>query len=258
MKDNLSLSERHESILTLLKEHGSVSVLQLAEQFGVSEVTIRKDLSTLEQQNRLYRSHGSAKAVNPYIGNRHIDEKKKRNVAEKRAIGEMAATLLVEEDSVILASGTTISAFAAEIKPQGKLSVVTASTPVTEILSQQANIDVFQLGGLTRHSSLSVVGSFAEDMLSHFCCSKLFLGVDGIDLKGGLTTTDVQEAALNRAMIAASQKVIVLADSTKFGRRGLSKICGLDKVDLIITDGGVGPETLHQLAEHNIEVIVVD
>lgn len=256
--ESLSLSERHEKILSMLNEKGSVSVMKLANYFGVSEVTIRKDLSTLEQQNRLYRTHGSAIPVSPYIGNRHINEKKKRNVSEKRAIGVAAARLIIEEDSIILGPGTTISAFAQELSPIGKLTVITSSTPVTTILSQDGNINVYQLGGMTRCSSMSVVGPFAEEMLTHFNCSKLFIGVDGIDMESGITTTDTLEASLHRKMISAAEKVIVLADSSKFGRRGLSKICGLDEVDLIITDSGVQPSFLEQLAERNVEVIVVE
>jgi len=105
---------------------------------------------------------------------------------------------------------------------------------------------------------VSVVGPFAEQMLRHFNCSKLFVGVDGIDLEFGLTTTNMLEATLNGAMMNAAQKVIVLADSSKFGRRGFSKICDLEAVDRIITDSGIQPLYLERLRERGIEVIVVD
>ena len=103
-----------------------------------------------------------------------------------------------------------------------------------------------------------VVGPFAEQMLRNFNCSKLFVGVDGIDPEFGLTTTNMLEASLNGAMIDAGQKVVVLADSSKFGRRGFSKICDLEAVDLIITDSGVQPLYLERLRERGIEVKVVD
>lgn len=128
-----------------------------------------------------------------------------------------------------------------EIKPVGRLTVITASVPVTSILSQKSNIDVIQLGGITRSSSVSVVGPFAEEMLKHFNCSKLYMGVDGIDLECGLTTTNLLEAALNGVMINSAQKVIVLADSSKFGRRGFSRICSLDSVDMISPTAGCSP-----------------
>jgi len=251
----LSLPERHNRILALLQQNGSISVVQLAELFKVSEVTIRKDLSFLEQQKKLYRTHGSAILISPYISDRHVNEKEKKNVAEKRAIGAKAASLVAQDDSIIIASGTTMAFLAREIKPVGHLTVITAAVPVTSILSQDTNVDVIQLGGITRSSSVSVVGPFAEQMLGNFNCSKLF---DGIDLEFGLTTTNMLEAALNRVMMNAAQKVIVLADSSKFGRRGFSKICDLEAVDRIITDSGVQPLYLERLRERGIEVTVVD
>ena len=246
----LSLPERHSRILSLLQQNGSISVTQLSELFKVSEVTIRKDLSYLEQQKKLYRTHGSAILISPYISDRHVNEKEKKNVAEKRAIGAAAAALVSQDDSIIIASGTTMAFLAREIKPVGRLTVITAAVPVTQILSQHADVDVIQLGGITRSSSVSVVGPFAEAMLRNFNCSKLFVGVDGIDTE--------LEASLNGAMINAAQKVVVLADSSKFGRRGFSKICDLEAVDRIITDSGVQPLYLERLRERGIEVTVVD
>lgn len=254
----LSLPERHGRILELLRQNGSISVAQLSELFRVSEVTIRKDLSSLEQQKKLYRTHGSAIPVSPYIGDRHIHEKEKRNVVEKRAIGAAAARMIAHDDSIIVASGTTMAFLAREIVPQGHLTVVTNSVVVTQILSQHEGVDVLQLGGLTRSSSASVVGPFAEQMLGHFNCSTLFLGVDGIDLDFGFTTTNMLEASLNGAMMNAAQKVVVVADSSKFGRRGFSRICDLEAVDLIVTDSGIQPLCLDRLRERGIEVTVVD
>lgn len=254
----LSIAERHARILALLQQNGSISVMQLAEMFKVSEVTIRKDLSYLESQKKLYRTHGSAILISPYIGDRHVNEKEKKNVSEKQRIGAAAASLIAPDDSIIIASGTTVLFLAHEVKPEGRLTVISSSVPVVQTLSQNASIDVIQLGGITRSSSMSVVGPFAEQMLANFNCSKLFIGVDGIDLESGLTTTNMLEASLNVAMIAASQKVVVLADSSKFGRRGFSKICDLDAVDLIITDSGVQSRYVDRLRERGIEVMVVE
>ena len=142
----LSLPERHSRILSLLQQNGSISVTQLSELFKVSEVTIRKDLSYLEQQKKLYRTHGSAILISPYISDRHVNEKEKKNVAEKRAIGAAAAALVSQDDSIIIASGTTMAFLAREIKPVGRLTVITAAVPVTQILSQHADVDVIQIG----------------------------------------------------------------------------------------------------------------
>ena len=121
----LSLPERHSRILSLLQQNGSISVTQLSELFKVSEVTIRKDLSYLEQQKKLYRTHGSAILISPYISDRHVNEKEKKNVAEKRAIGAAAAELISQDDSIIIASGTTMAFLAREIKKIFKQNLLT-------------------------------------------------------------------------------------------------------------------------------------
>jgi DeoR/GlpR family transcriptional regulator of sugar metabolism len=135
---------------------------------------------------------------------------------------------------------------------------VSASLQVSEILASNEAVEIVQLGGVLRHSSNSVVGKYAEQMLSNFCCSKLFLGVDGIDLEFGLTTTDVREAELNREMMRTAQKIVVLADSSKFRRRGFSKIANIEDVDIIITDSGIPEAIARRIEELGVELIVVE
>ncbi len=262
IKDNqelsgVSVSERHKVILDILRVQGSVSVLDLAERLNVSEVTIRKDLTTLECQNLLYRTHGKAIPISPYIGDRHINEKEKQAVLEKSAIGREAANLIYDNDSIIIASGTTILYAAKEMADKRGLTVVTASVTVSSVLSQNKYIDVVQLGGLVRESSVSVVGSFAENMLKLFNCSKLFMGADGLDLDFGVTTTNLMEANLNRMMMDTAQKTILLIDSTKFGKKGFSKICGVEEIDHIITDSGISQAYVDNLRERGVEVTIV-
>ncbi len=196
--------------------------------------------------------------INPYINDRPVNEKEKHNAAEKRAIGIRAASLVTPDDSILIASGTTMLFLAREIKAQGRLTVITSAVNIVPILVRDHNVDVVQLGGMVRNTSVSAVGVYAERMLQDFSCSKLYLGVDGIDLEYGLSTTNLMEAGLNRAMIRTAQKTIVLADSSKFGRRGFSKICDLSDVDQIITDSNVSPHTLAQLRSQGIEVTVVE
>lgn len=201
-----SLAERHKSILDILQLQGSVSVSDLAERLEVSEVTIRKDLSALEKQNKLYRTHGRAIPISPYIGDRHINEKEKQFVMEKRAIGKVAASMVNEHDSILMASGTSILYAAKELVEKKNITVISASVSASSLLSQNKDIDVVQLGGIVRESSVSVVGSFAEDMLKYFNCNLLFMGADGVDLEFGVTTTNMMEANLNRMMMNTSQQ----------------------------------------------------
>ena len=142
-------------------------------------------ITLLEEKEMLYRTHGSAILINPYINDRHVNEKEKSYPEEKRLIGRYAASLITADDSILIASGTTMHALAREIVPQGHLTVIAAAINVTNILARNKNIDIIQLGGFVRNSSVSVVGNYAEKMLENFSCSKLFMGVDGIDLDYG-------------------------------------------------------------------------
>ena len=169
----------------------------------------------------------------------------------------MAAQLVTPRDSILIASGTTVHALARNIHTTDKLTVITASLEVARILANDNNVDIIELGGILRHSSLSVVGKYAESALSDFSCSKLFIGVDGIDLDFGITTTNMMEASLNRVMIQTAQKTIVLADSSKFGHRGFSKIVDTKDVDHIITDSHISPSTAHAIEEMGIELTIV-
>ena len=254
----MTKEERHALILDLLMHQDSILVTDLSEQLNVSSVTIRKDLTELEKAKKLYRNHGKAILIDPYSENRNISEKEKYFVDEKRLIGLQAASLITPKDSILIASGTTVHALARHIHAVDKLTVITASLEVSSILAKDRNIDIIQLGGLLRHSSLSVVGKDAESALSNFSCSKLYLGVDGIDLDFGITTTDMMEASLNRVMMKTAQKTIVLADSSKFQRRGFSKIADMDEIDHIITVSKIPSSTAKKIEEMGIELSIVD
>lgn len=254
----INLNERHNRIMEIMRQQNAISVSSLASMLKVSEVTIRKDLSLLEEQHFLYRIHGSAILVNRYINDRSMDEKKSLYADEKRAIGMYAASLVVPRDTIMITSGTTTQAFANEISVNEHLTAITSTFSVASTLASKGNIEVLQLGGIVRESSMSVLGPFAEQMLSTLSCSKLFIGVDGIDIEFGLTTTNHMEAHLHRMMADSAQKVIVLADHTKFNRRGYSQVCGLDRVDQIITDAGTSTNMVGRLRDAGIDVLVVD
>ena len=257
----MTINERHDLIIKELDAKGQVSVTELSTLLNVSEVTIRKDLTLLEQSNRLYRAHGKAIKMSPYINDRDVNVKFSQYPSEKTAIGKKAAAMIEPNDSIIIASGTTVEYFARQIDADenlGRLTVITSALNVASILAKNRNIEVVQLGGIVRGTALSAVGSDAEHMLEKFSSSKLFIGVDGIDVEYGLSTTNLLEANLNRVMIRSAQRTIVLCDSSKFSRRGFSRICDIDDVDQIITDPGIPPHTLNALQQRGIEVTIVE
>lgn len=253
---DMTKEDRQNAILEQLLVQESVLVSDLATSLDVSLVTIRKDLTELERAGKLYRSHGKAILINPFTNNRSVNEKEKLNAEEKQLIGAEAVRLLVKDDSIILASGTTIHALACNIQPAGRLTVVSASLRATMTLAADDNIDIIQLGGMVRHSSISVVGQYSMEILRGCSFSKLFLGVDGIDLDFGISTTDMREAELNRVMMQAAQKTVVLADSSKFGRCGFARISRLEDVDIIITDSKVPQTVVKKIEEMGIDLII--
>lgn len=249
--------QRHQEILRKITEKGQIKVQELCDEFQISPVTARKDLKLLEEKGLLYRMHGGATLSNPYATDRHVKEKEKIHLSEKMKIGSVAASMVTANDSILIASGTTVFYLAKSIEPQENLTVITSALNVALELNKHLEIEVIMLGGLLRKRSSSVTGIYAENNLADFSCSKFFMGVDGIDLDFGLTTTNVMEAHLNREMINVSQKTIVLADSTKFGRRGFGRICGLELIDEIITDNGISSFTKEALEDNGIKITIV-
>ncbi|MFD1161407.1 DeoR/GlpR family DNA-binding transcription regulator [Hwangdonia seohaensis] len=249
--------QRHETILNLLAKEKHVEVLDLCKQLNVSAVTIRKDLKLLEEKGLLFRTHGGASLENPYIKEKAVIEKEKISVEEKNGIAQAAAAQIDENDSIMIASGTTVQALSKFIKPKNKLTVITSSLYAVLHLIHDKNIEILQLGGYIRHSSASVIGTYASQILDSVSCSKLFLGVDGIDFDYGLSTTSLEEAQLNQKMLASAQKTIVLADSSKFGKKSFAKICNLNAIDEIITDSGISSTIKKKLEEKGVKVTVV-
>ncbi|MEX2592958.1 MAG: DeoR/GlpR family DNA-binding transcription regulator [Anditalea sp.] len=253
----MSIAERHKLILDKLQLAGYVSVAELSRKMNVTMVTVRKDLKMLEEKGLLFRAHGSATPVYPYVNDRSVHEKELVHVDEKRSIARKAVELITENEAIIIGSGTTVAAFAQAIPKKFRLTVLTGAMNVTMSMMDSPEVEIVQLGGLVRKSSSSVVGHYAEEMVRNFACSKLFLSVDGISLDYGLTTSNMMEAHLNARMIRSVQRTIVLVDSSKFGKKGFGKICDLEDIDQIITDKGLSDHYVQKLEEKGIEVIVV-
>jgi DeoR family transcriptional regulator of aga operon len=253
-----SIAWRHKYILERLSKEGEIRVSDLCNGLDVSPVTLRKDMKQLEERKLLFRTHGSINLLNPYMTRDiNVSEKELIMVEEKRRIAQKASTLIQENDAIIIASGTTVLFLAKIIEVKQQLTVLTSALNVAMTLCKKPNIEIIQLGGIVRKTSTSVNGPHAQQMLSQFSCSKLFLGVDGLDLEYGCTTSNLMEANVNQYMIAAAQRTIVLADSSKFGQRGFGRICSFDKVHQIITDDKVSESFVSALESRGIEVTIV-
>ena len=252
----LNITERHELILKKLEEYGRVNILELVEEMKVSGVTIRKDLKLLEEKSLLFRTRGGASINNPYTIERTINEKEFIHSDKKAKIAEAAEKLIGDSDSIIIGSGTTVFALARRLHPSHHLTVITPAVKVTLELSNRKNTEVLQLGGLIRANSSSVAGSYAENILKDISCGIVFLGVDGIDLDFGFSITNISEASLNKKMIESADKLVILADGSKFGRRGLGKICDFEAVRYVVTDKEAPAKFIKELEEKGIQVII--
>ncbi|MDR1724600.1 MAG: DeoR/GlpR family DNA-binding transcription regulator [Tannerella sp.] len=252
----ISIAERHKFIIDTLRKEGFIKVTDAAIALNVTTATIRNDLKFLEAKKLLFRTHGSASIINPHTIDLNLTEKEKIKIAEKRKIAEAAYKLIEKNDSIIVGAGSTVFAFAEQIKPVDELTVVTASLKVSILLNDLVNTNIIQLGGTIRKNSLSVIGDYTSSFFDGVSCSKVFLGVDGIDADFGITNSNIDEALLNKRMIDASLKTIILADSSKFGKRGFGRICGLDRVDVIVTDSGITEAMVEIVENAGIELVI--
>jgi DeoR family transcriptional regulator of aga operon len=249
--------ERRRAVLDLINHEGRVLVKDLAQRFGTSQVTIRKDLEVLHSQGAIYRTHGGALPVR--TGARldpSLREKEKLHRKEKLRIGAAAARLVQEGQSVVLDSGTTTTMIARKLRELRNLTVITNAVNIAAELAGTA-VEVILTGGILRENSFSLVGPLAEETLRRLSADVLFLGVDGFDVHFGLTTPNLLEAKVNRVMIEIARRTIVVCDSSKFGRRSLSLIAPPSAVHQTITDSRIPKSDLRALEEAGIEVTLV-
>ncbi len=252
----MSTIDRRVRILDLINREGQVSVNELSRMFGVSEVTIRNDLSHLEKKGLLIKTRGGGLKTQSVAIDQKLNEKAKINSREKLAIGKKAVELISDNDTIILDSGTTTVEIAKNINGIQNLTVITNALNIAGQLIRD-EIKVILLGGILRTSSLSLIGPIGEYNMRNFYCDKCFLGVDGIDSQSGIFTPNLEEANLNRLMIDASKEVIIVTDSTKFKRKSFAHIAPISKVDIIITDSNIPEDEFKNLQNKGIKVILV-
>ncbi|MEJ8546172.1 DeoR/GlpR family DNA-binding transcription regulator [Brevibacillus borstelensis] len=231
--------ERHEMILSALKEKGVVRIHELVEMTGASESTVRRDLSDLEEQRRLKRVHGGAALLQSKIEEPSIQEKAVKNEKEKVAIAKYAASLIEEGDSIFIDAGTTTYQMLAFI-PHENIIVVTNGLDIAMQLSQR-KIKTILLGGEMKAATLSLVGRDAVNTISRYRFDKCFLGMNGIDKRHGLTTPDPDEAYVKQLALQYADERFVLCDSNKFSRVTFAKVGEIDNVT-VITDDGLSQE----------------
>ncbi len=231
-------SERRQQISRSLRERGSVQVAPLAEQYGVSMQTIRKDLHFLSRRGVAERSYGGAilaGAVN-VIAEPGVEAKRAIHTDEKVRIGRLAAAMVEPGESVVLDSGTTTLQIAHHLLDRDDITVLTNDLDILAVLARKQHLNIVMLGGLMRRKNMAFYGAQTESALGDLHVDKLFLGVDGFDIDRGITTHYEPEAILNRKMVEAARRVIAVTDQSKFGRVCLHRIINIDEIDALVTD----------------------
>ena len=241
--------------LERLADHGEVSVSELSRVAGVSEMTIRRDLENLEREGLLKRVHGGAisrvsRGYEPPFALRSG-----RGESAKERIGRLAATLVAENETLILDVGTTTLALARNLLDGAGLTVVTASLHVAHALSVHDELRVIVTGGIARPGELSLIGDLAERAFDELHCDTVFLGAGGVDADAGVTEFNLDDARVKRAALRSARRCVVLADATKLGKVALGAVCPLARVDVLVTDASASDEVLAPLRDSGVEVL---
>ena len=254
-----SAKERRALILRLLEQKDEVSVTEISRATGISEVTIRKDLTILQNRHLLLRTRGGAmrKPVENQNEDTSISKKRMFNFKEKERIGEEAVKLIKEGDFIMLDSGTTTLEIAKHLDKFNHLRILTNAMNIANELMTYKRFDVVLLGGNVRVNSLSMVGPLALSVLRNFNRYKLFLGVDSFSIENGISTPNLEEALLNQMMIQQADKVIAVFDSSKFNKRSFVHVANISEIDCIITDHAIPSGITSKLRSAGIEVRTV-
>ncbi|WDZ85228.1 DeoR/GlpR family DNA-binding transcription regulator [Micromonospora cathayae] len=251
--------QRQAAILDRVRATGGVRVTELAAEFGVSDMTIRRDLDALHAQGLLAKVHGGATVTGPSAADEPgFDAKSVRQLAEKAAVAAHAARLVRPGAAVALSAGTTTAELARRLVDVPGLTVVTNSLRVAEVFHGGGRSDqtVILTGGV-RTPSDALVGPLAVAAIHSLHMDLLFLGVHGISERAGFTTPNLMEAETNRALMAAADRLVVLADHTKWGLVGLCSIGELSRADVVVVDDRLPEEGRRVLGEQVGELIVV-
>jgi DeoR/GlpR family transcriptional regulator of sugar metabolism len=249
--------ERRTKIVHLIRQNGKVRVKDLSKEFKISEVTIRNDLKELESRGLVQRAHGGALPPDTIIVEPSLHERIRSHAEEKKRIGAAAVELIEDGDSIILDSGSTTLEIAKRLKGKRNIKVITNGVYIAMELLGVQGVQLILLGGLLRENSFSVVGHFAESMLEHLSADKLFIAADGCDMDFGLSTPNLEESQVNQVMVRIARQKILVADSSKFGRRSLSRIVSLLEMDKVITDRALSDKFRTELVSKGIDVTLV-
>ena len=250
--------ERQRQIHRLVEEHGRVLVSELAERFDVSEQTIRKDLLVLESERRVVRTHGGAIPLDAGRPELAFDVRQRIEADAKRAIGDTAAALVQDGETIAFDASTTALEVARRLRERAgwqALTVITNGLRIAEELAGRPGITVLLPGGRMRWEAMSVVGPWGDGFFRRINIARTFIGAAGFTMMAGLTDATEEEAQIKRAMVASSLEVTAIIDHTKWGKAALATFCRVDRIARVVTDSPVSPDLVEGLARAGIELL---
>ncbi|WP_075618862.1 DeoR/GlpR family DNA-binding transcription regulator [Paenisporosarcina indica] len=250
--------QRRELIKNQIEEIGEVLVAELSKELNVSETTIRRDLDFLENQQIVMKTYGGAVLHDNYSLKSEplFSDRSVTNNVQKNHIAKSAASLINDGDVIILDNGTTSSLIVNYLQAKKDLTIITNSIPIAYNLMASEHIDVIVLGGQLRKRTGAIVGNSTILSLQSMYADKVFLSCSGVSIEGGVTVSNMNSMALRKQMMESSQTTILLADSSKIGKRSISKICSLNEITSLVTDTNF--EEQKQFEELGIEVMVAN
>lgn len=250
--------ERKNAILETLQKEQRVLVAELSQEYGVTEETIRRDLDKLEKEGFVKKTYGGAVLNENSNIEMPLRTREKTNRKEKQTIAKLVASMIEEGDSIILDSSSTSLMVAQELKERKNLTVITNSLEVLIEFSKSKGVRVISTGGILKGSSLSLMGKNAEKTLENFYVDKAIVSCEGLDLKKGVTDSEETDADIKKSMISRSKKLILAADSTKFGKVSFAKVLDFRKGDILVTDTLPDDVWKQHLAEIGVIVVTED
>jgi DeoR/GlpR family transcriptional regulator of sugar metabolism len=241
-----------------VEQKGRAGLEELCSFLETSEATVRRDLASLAAEGLIKRVHGGA-----VVGERLLEEPPVLQrcgvfTEQKRAIGRAAAALVHDGDTVFLGSGSTVLEVARNLTSRRELRVITNSLPIVNLLADVAEIHIVITGGFLRNAERTFVGFLVEKSLAELRADKTVIGIQGIHPEHGLTNDWLPETMVDRTIVRFAPELIVVADSSKFGKTRLSYVTGLSEVNAIVTDGGIDAGMAKAITAHGVRLIVAE
>ena len=253
--EDMSAESRHQEILQLLGQKGTLSITELGERFEVSDMTIRRDLTMLASEGLLVRTRGGASASARGSFEPPFALRERTNSEAKQQIAAAAAAQVIDGQTVLLDGGTTGLAIAEALLGRN-LTVCALNLRVAQVLAADSSMRVMVPGGTIRPGEFSVVGPEALAMVSSFRFDVYLMTASGLSVNAGVTEWNTDDAAVKRAALAASRRTILVADAGKFGAEAFVRVCPISSVDGLVTDAGLADEHRRELAATGTELVV--